>query len=289
MTVCVATIFDNKSIIGASDRMLTSGVIEFQPNQSKVWQLTTSIAVMVAGDIGIQSEMFQKVAPVVYDRIKAEPNNWWKVEDVAELYSKYHSELRSKRAEQEILLPLGLDQNTFIKRQQEMSPEWIKSISPKLLGFQLPETEVICAGIDSTGPHLYLIENGKISCNDQVGFGSIGIGRWHSNSHLMVSGHTRSSPGSTALLITHQAKKKAEVAPGVGTKTDMFMIGPQLGSIMEIQREWIDTLDKIYKEYLSKILALDRKTHKKLNDYIKSKVSETPATPQQTASDDKKV
>ena len=115
MTVCVAAIFQNNSVLGASDRMLTAGGnIEFEPPQPKIWILTTSIIAMVADDILVHAELHQDVLRIVNERVVKEPQNWWKVSDVAELYSQAYSKLRRKRASKEILEPLGLDFESFI-------------------------------------------------------------------------------------------------------------------------------------------------------------------------------
>jgi hypothetical protein len=86
MTVCVAAICkslvsDLPTILGASDRMLTAGDIQFEPQQSKIVALTTSIAIMIAGDSAMQAEVMQNVNADVYRRIEAEPKNWWNVRD----------------------------------------------------------------------------------------------------------------------------------------------------------------------------------------------------------------
>lgn len=57
MTVCVAAICDSKTILGASDRMLTAGNVQFQPPSSKIYPITASIAIMVAGDMSLQAEI----------------------------------------------------------------------------------------------------------------------------------------------------------------------------------------------------------------------------------------
>jgi len=276
MTVCVAAICDNNThIIGASDRMLTAGDIEFQPPQTKIWGLTNSIVAMVAGDMTIQSEIYQKVFNIVIDRIKIDPSNWWKVKDMAELYSNCYSELRFKRAEKEILWPLGLDKDKFIKQQKEMDTTLVQKIAKLLSNFEIPGTETIIAGndeyIDKIMPHLYVIHNERVSCNDATGFACIGLGYWHANSQFMSSGHTRFSSGPRTLQITYQAKKKAEVAPGVGKETDMFIIGPELGSFRPIKEEVVFDLDKIYNNYLKKIKDVDKKTEKRLEEYLKKK------------------
>jgi hypothetical protein len=112
VTVCVAAICQHENdamIVGASDRMLTSGDVEFEQAQTKIHNLTTSINIMVAGDIPTQTQILHEVSAIVQARVEREPQNWWSVKDVAELFYQRLSELRKRRAEEQILFPLGLD------------------------------------------------------------------------------------------------------------------------------------------------------------------------------------
>ena len=62
MTICVALVCENGgTILGASDRMLTAGNVQFNPPASKTYAVTTSIAFMVAGDMSIQAEIIAEV------------------------------------------------------------------------------------------------------------------------------------------------------------------------------------------------------------------------------------
>jgi hypothetical protein len=45
---------------------------------------------------------------------------------------------------------------------------------------------------------------------------------------------------------TFAAKKRAEIAPGVGQATDMFAVGPTLGAVSAIEPVVIDTLGAMY-------------------------------------------
>lgn len=267
MTVCVAAIFD-EGIFGASDRMLTSGNIQFQPPQPKIWKITNSIVAMIAGDVSIQAEIFSEVNPVIGDRIKQEPNNWWAVKDIADIYCKYHVQLRSKIATRHYLSPLGLDANTFITRQNEMNPEVVKKITTGLIDYKLPDIEAIFAGIDSLGLHLYVVRNGNISCEDRIGFAAIGVGSWHAESLFMAAGHTHAATTSRALYLTFAAKKRAEIAPGVGIETDMFIIGPQLGSYTSISESIIQDLGKFYKGSVAKRKKIDADVDNKVKTYV---------------------
>src|SRR5437016_3047202 len=78
MTTCVATICEGwQTIIGASDRMITIDVTEYEPaGESKVIRFTNSIAMMYAGDVALQSEIMHDVAAIVRAEVSAKPDEW---------------------------------------------------------------------------------------------------------------------------------------------------------------------------------------------------------------------
>ncbi len=247
VTVCVAAICEGHGVIGASDRMLTAGDVQFEPQQPKIIFLSNSITAMVAGDSSMQAEIIQKVRADIHKRIDADPSVWWNILDVAELYRVYYNEARLKRAEQSILAPFGLDSNSFISRQKEMDAGFVRQIATELLNYEAQAISVIFAGVDTGGAHLYVANNDGISCLDNVGFAAIGVGYWHANSQMMFAKHTRWKSFPETLLLVYSAKKHAEVAPGVGEATDMFTVGPTLGSNVEIGDHVLKNLQRIYK------------------------------------------
>ena len=248
VTVCIVAMFDENSIIGASDRMLTSADIQFEPQQSKILQFTNSIFTMVAGDSSFQYEIIQKVKTDVVDRVLKEPDNWWDILDVVDLYIKYYSEERIKKSEIDVLSPLGLNRDSFISRQNEMDSSFIRHITTELVNYELPRICTIFAGIDQRGAHIYVAENEHIQCLDNVGFAAIGAGFWHASSQMMFAGHTKNKSFAETLLLVYSAKKRAEVAPGVGECTDMFVVGPGLGRcVPAIGEHVLGELKKIYE------------------------------------------
>lgn len=269
MTVCVAAMFSGNSIMGASDRMLTAGDIQFEPQQPKIIKLTTSIFIMVAGDSSMQAEIIQNVRNDVQDRINKEPENWWRVQDVANLYSKYYNKSRFERAEKNILSPLGLDNNAFIERQKEMDSSLVRQLATELINYEAPRISSIFAGIDNNGPHIYVADNENVSCQDLVGFASIGVGSWHANSQLMFAGHTKYKLLPETLLLVYSAKKRAEVAPGVGEATDMFLVGPNLGdSIYPLGNHVYDTLKKIHLSEQRREKTANKKARESITQYV---------------------
>jgi hypothetical protein len=270
MTVCIAAMCEGGIIFGAADRMKTAGDVQFEPPMPKKFHITNSIVVMTAGDALFHGEILGELCGVIYERVKAEPDNWWKVKDVAELYAYFHNATKQRRAENAILVPLGLNRENFISRQSEMSNEFIASITKELLNFNMPLASSIITGIDANGPHIYRLDNDKISCWDHIGFVSIGNGSRHAESQFMFARHAPNSLLSESLLLTYSAKKRSEVAPGVGCETDMFMIGPLLGSATDINAKTMAKLDEEYQ----KIILAEKDTQVSAKNGIKQYVDE---------------
>src|ERR1700722_15759798 len=250
LTVCVAAICEDNIILGASDRMVTAGDVEFEPPQTKVTFLTSSIAVMIAGDASLQLEIMYEVRNEVQVRVEAAPSNWWQVKDVANLYFKHFKKAKRTRTESAILDPIGLDYDSFITRQQELSSELVDKLATEVLNFEMSEIGTIVTGVDPTGPHIYVVSNRGVACRDSVGFAAIGAGYWHANSQFMFAGHARSKPIPQTLLLAYAAKKRAEVAPGVGEATDMFWIGPAVGISFPVGDHVVGKLGEIYLRLL---------------------------------------
>lgn len=296
LTVCIAAI-NNGVVIGASDRMVTAGDVEFEPPVPKILTLTSSIALLTAGDQSIQMQVFQKAYKIIAEKIAPEPLKWIDVSYAAEVYSKCFYDLRNKMIENSILSPYNLTFDSFIKRQKEMSSNFIDEMKDRIRRFiyNLESIETIIAGIDNsmphvtkegTSPHIYVVKDGEITCHDKLGFVSIGYGSNHAESHLMLSNYNTFMLPSSTLLAIHQAKKKSEVCPGVGKETDMFLIGGlgKFGMLNKIfERDVVKELDDFYNEYEKEIEGLNKKTEKQIEGYF-NKLTEIPESKQESGS-----
>lgn len=248
VTVCIACIAENGIVLGASDRMLTAGDIQFEPGDVKIRRLTNSITIQTAADSDLHDEIYQSVVVDVRDRIDLFPDEWWSVKEIAEMYAKYYSDVHSKRAERALLAPLRLTIEDFLDRQQTMDSELVARLTSEIINYDAGAVQAIVAGIDQTGPHLWLVKNDKVRCLDRVGFVAIGAGEWHAKSQFMFAEYGRFTSVTTAMRLIYSAKKRAEVAPGVGEATDMFYIGPGLGSFTWFQNDVMQKLDEVYKK-----------------------------------------
>lgn len=269
VTVCVAAMCRSPLkgkpfvILGAADRMLTVGsTVEFEPPQTKIVNLTSCIKAMTAGDAGIQAEICNRAFGDVNRRIQVEPKNWWLVRDVAQLWSDYYQQLRFDQAEAAILKTVGLDRSTFISRQRELAPELVRQLKAELDSFEIGAADTIIAGVDATGAHIYTVSDSIIVCHDLSGFVAVGIGGSHAQSEFMFAKHTKHKMLPETCLLTYAAKKRAEVAPGVGEVTDMFMIGPFLGNSVDVGPDVLDKLDAVYQKTLVGHAKVDGKAKK---------------------------
>lgn len=269
MTVCVAAMCEQANIVvGAADRMLTSGDIEFEPPQTKMINLTSSIVGLIAGDAAFQIGIMNKVRVDVEAHVKKSPTVWLTVEALSRMYEHYYVTIRRNLAENRILAPLGLDITTFIEKQRTMNSQLVQKLASEIVNFDVPETAAIFAGVDEGGAHIYTVRNGIGSCDDVVGFSAIGAGANHADSQLMFSAHAKWNNFPNTLLTVYTAKKRSEVAPGVGEATDMFYIGPTLGSYTSIGGHVLEKLEEIYKEEQKKQKEARAKSLEQTNDYL---------------------
>jgi hypothetical protein len=149
-------------------------------------------------------------------------------------------------ATNQILAPLGLDHTTFITRQREMSDGFISDITSAIVNLQAG-VETIFAGLDDTGAHIYKVDDSGMTCCDSVGFAAIGSGARHAESQFMLANHSRNSSIVDTLLLTYIAKKRSEVAPGVGEETDIFFISDK-GLQWIFEKKYIDPLQSTYRQ-----------------------------------------
>lgn len=270
VTVCIAAIYGNGNLIGASDRMLTANDIQFQPEQSKLYSLTRSIVAMVAGDVSLQIEIIGRMHEAVQRRLDQDNKTWIAVAEMATEYAVVYADIARKRAEQDFLFPLGLTSDSFLERQAAMRAETVKQLTSELVNYRLPDSGVIIAGIDATGAHIYAGYDGKLTCEDAVGFAAIGAGHWHARSQFMFAKYSRGASAAKALYLVYAAKKRAETAPGVGAETDMFIAGPEPGTYSEVRRGVIDSVARIYQENIRESERVYAETERKVNEYIET-------------------
>jgi hypothetical protein len=298
MTVCIAAIADKSTLVGASDRMLTAGDVQFEPEQTKMWHfLPSSIVALIAGDSTIQGEILKQVHKEIVDWLHAEPGKIVSVKAAASLYCKKYREVLRSEAEREILHPLDLDMKSFLAKQSTMAVDVVLKIRDQLMAYDFPTDSIldtIFIGVDNDGPtgkegevliypQLYVTMRDRLSWLNTVGFAAIGIGKSHAESQFMVSGHWPLKPFEDTLLLTYAAKKRAEVAPGVGKFTDIIVLGPPANSIVKVEDKHVLEIDKIYQKSrrsATRAVTIAQKENKALIERIREEYKQKTAEQQ---------
>jgi hypothetical protein len=200
------------------DRLVKTQLDQAELPQSLVEQFPYSVWSIDELEVALQ--IMQSVGIMSF--IAAEPDNWWMVEDVVDLYIRFRSEAKRKRAEAAILAPLGLDSHSFLANQNSMNSQIVEAISRDLISFEVPSVALIVAGIarDNHGihPHIYSIYDGEIRCDDVVGFSSVGSGSRHAETIFMLAGHGWNSELPETLMLSYSAKKNLRALPVLAEK-----------------------------------------------------------------------
>jgi len=89
-----------------------------------------------------------------------------------------------------------------------------------------------------------------VVCCDAVGYAAVGAGERHADTYLMQSNFTRHFSNTKTLFLCYAAKRRSEIAPGVGKKTDIRIAAPAGGFFyVDSSGEYRD-LDSIYDKMI---------------------------------------
>jgi hypothetical protein len=231
VTVCIAAMFRWNYASGRqpddwgwaaltmSDRMITAGDVQYEPRQLKFATVSDRVMILVAGDFSVHSQAVRATMQQTATIQSPTPEN------VAMIYGRAIQSIKRRHAEDLYLAPLGLNTDTFLAQQREMATSFVDRLTSQMQEHVGPEVEAIIVGLDGSHMRIFTVDSqGVAHCWDDIGFAAVGSGGWHARSRLMQLGFTNSLNFAPALSAIYAAKKSAEVAPGVGGATDIYLI-----------------------------------------------------------------
>lgn len=101
--------------ITASDRMITFGDVQYEPNQTKVANFSRNVMLLISGDYALHSEAIKTTMKDLAGRQNVLPR------DVALMYGRAMQAIKRRHAEDIYLAPIGLNTDTLFAQQKEMS------------------------------------------------------------------------------------------------------------------------------------------------------------------------
>jgi 20S proteasome alpha/beta subunit len=244
MTVCIGALCeDGKSAVVAADKMVTFGapmMLQTEPNTfKKIYSLTPECVLLFSGSVPDGEQVMALMpAPAAKSQILK----------IAESAKTAYAQLKKNRTEETILRPLlGLD---FAQFQALVGQSSSSQILQQVIGMIMQhnlQLDILVAGVDDSGSHLFAITHpGVLMPMDTNGFTAIGSGGLHAAVRLSLGQHTKTATLVETVYSVYEAKRAAEVAPGVGKLTDMAII--KAGKVHLGDARFFAALEGVHKE-----------------------------------------
>ena len=209
MTIIIAGICGEK-VVMVGDRMNLMEEETYEQKTPKIYCLNKSICIGFAGTSGYEKEFIE------------ESENVSSLAELFEVMKEKYREVRMKLIKEKILGRYGVESVDELKSLIE-DPEVISYHLDEIKNFD-PDIKIIVGGVDPS-PHIFAIGNpGTGAFFDEVGFYAIGTGEKEATMMLNFLNFRKDLPLRTCILYLYIAKKAAEIAIGVGKKTDIFVI-----------------------------------------------------------------
>ena len=228
MTIGIACICDSGSaVVIASDRMITiphrakdkdaeDTYFEDKYNR-KIARLTPKCVILTAGTLFAHMELLNEVTPDIQASVKPS------ISKITEIIRSYFTALRTKPVEKRLFKRYGLTLEEFRANKARLDPDVVSHLNRQLKTANF-DLNVIIAGADPTGAHIFHVFNpGKAECLDDIGYGAVGSGKEGAIASLKSKYSTRLNLPDT-IRVVFEAKREAQLAPGVGKATDIGVI-----------------------------------------------------------------
>lgn len=245
MTVCVGLLCNSGyGVLGASDQMVSTA--DNQTKRLKIYHVTERVVMLMAGDVATHTELMIELRTLI--DANSENPQVLTVKNLADAYASAFAAAKHRQGVRQYLSPLGITSDEL--KTGKVSEKLAESLAKEMLYHQMPSCSAIFMGVDESGgyskAHLYQVDNDRLTCCDGAGYACIGVGFYQAASSLMFSGFKQDNQLDQALFQIFAAKKRAEVAPGVGRETDMVYISSADSKYIMLSDQIVDELDKIY-------------------------------------------
>jgi hypothetical protein len=220
--------------------------LEFEHPLPKLDEITSNSLVLLAGDALAPTDIIRDV------RAEAEKEEIADMRSIARLIGEVLADHRKDLITENLLRPRGFGSfEEYYAKASSLPPTLVDTLDTEIARFEdvheIGDMAILLAGVDETGPHIYLIESpGTSTCFDAIGYHATGIGEQHAISSISSYGYVDNFHLNDAVFLSYEAKRKAERAPGVGRETDIRVIDSK--GIHEVSAGTVSMLAKAYQD-----------------------------------------
>lgn len=262
MTICLAALCDHgQKVVIASDRMITGDDVEFEQDIRKFHQVTEICIALSAGSALAQVDLIRGARGELHFK---------RNQSIREIVTQLKEEFvnaRRQKAEELHLKPLGLDFQKFLTLQDRLSENLVLRLTRniEIEGLHL---ELLVTGVDASGGHVYFLRDpGTSECFDALGFCAIGTGEHHAELAFVRASYSPSISLNRAVFLAYQAKRDAEMAPGVGGRyTDIGYIDD--AGLHVLDSGTVNSLEEAYKTLIECQSAARLEAHSKIDSIV---------------------
>lgn len=223
MTICIAALFNNRQgAVLASDQMVTARIpigYEFEHQEiTKIVPLTeqSSIYALAAGDV-LLGTVILNAAKVSIQQLQHAVT----ASEATEIVRAIYQQVRLVNIVQRELEPRGLSLETYYNNHQGLAPQVLQIVDQAMSQTDVG-VEFIIAGSDEDGYAIHTVVNpGVKSDHTPIGYCAIGSGAPHAMYSLIEASYKHTLGRDEVKELVRNAKTRSEVAPGVGSGTQI--------------------------------------------------------------------
>lgn len=241
MTQLIGAICENgKKVIALSDRMVSTGdmTLAFEHPRMKAVAISQRSVVMTAGTVH---------EPDLLRQAKERAKGKDRIIEIADVLKEVYQEFREEHVVDEVLRPLaGI--KSFAEwhgKQRSLHDGLVMDLNQGIATYRLG-LSLLLAGVDKIGHLIRIDDPGIYRSFDNLSYCCIGMGDRHADNVFAWYKYSSTFPLTEALYIGFEAKKRAEMAGGVGRSTDILLIDES--SIKEISPDTIKILEEVYHD-----------------------------------------
>jgi len=241
MTQLIAAICDGgQTVVTVSDRMVATGdmTLTFEPEESKAQPISNKAVVLLAGTLH-EPDLIRDAREKVRGKER--------IREIADGLKEIYQELRATRIEDEVLRPCAGIRTIaeYHDKQTKLHDTVVMDVNERMRRYDLGLV-IVLAGVDEQAHVIQIGNPGAWRSYDNLGYCCTGIGNRHADNVFAWYKYTQSFPVNEALYIAFEAKRRAEMAGGVGRATDALIVSKD--GVKAVTQETIGRLGEIYDQ-----------------------------------------